>query len=225
MFLFEQSLLAPPVNKGKQNVNITAEFPVTEGFENCRPPPAQVGVLVPVLPLPVRPLQHPAPEPQRGPAPAVAHAGPRAGGDPHPQETLHQPLGELAHRQVLAAQGSASSQPWAPRAPGVPPCCRDGAAGGRRGGSAGQGAVQERAQDPQEEDEQAQVQEAAQEEEVHPQEGKGGAQEEAADEIWERFGAHLEESWLEKCSCRLANPQDLPEELQAIKKNLACHKF
>uniref|UniRef100_A0A8C5J6X1 Aurora kinase A interacting protein 1 n=1 Tax=Junco hyemalis TaxID=40217 RepID=A0A8C5J6X1_JUNHY len=100
MFLFEQSLLALPVNKENQNVNITAEFPVTEGFENCRPPPAQVGVVVPVLPLPVRPLQHPAAEPQRGPAPAVAHAGPRAGGDPHPQETLHQPLGELAHRQI-----------------------------------------------------------------------------------------------------------------------------
>ncbi|TRZ17481.1 hypothetical protein HGM15179_009593 [Zosterops borbonicus] len=33
------SLLALPVNKVKQNVNITAEFPVTEGFENCSTQP------------------------------------------------------------------------------------------------------------------------------------------------------------------------------------------
>lgn len=36
------------------------------------------------------------------------------------------------------------------------------------------------------------------------------------DKVWERFGAHLETSWLEKRSCRMADTQDIPEKLKAI---------
>lgn len=34
--------------------------------------------------------------------------------------------------------------------------------------------------------------------------------------IWERFGAHLEKSWFEKSSCRMANTQDISEKFQAL---------